>query len=467
MINSSRQLERVAYLGADCLDTVERDQNEFSEKDRNSSHTLCRSTLDYTTFINSSCSTRDTVTYLRQSGLMPSNQMIDASKVVITGVQMSKSSKIISMDPPLECSLRNGVKLAQEVGMDLVQKSKQIKNSIGHSSMVIYCEIRDAVSDTLIEVNRKYPCDVPKKAQKNNPHLCEIRGATDNFDMNHKSIKAAKHLYKKCPVLLTLKDFGSASEGIPVLQKMLGYIKRACEKLNLAGHVSGPVQISYNEIWLYLYPPTKRDESPAHIIEHPSSGKFESCTREARRNEFIGASQHDESLLNPFRKDSKKGTAWAAQDEGLRGSTIRYWKLRDGWLPKGKKHFALRSDIELSNFKTKTASSVEKTLYPKEKNTDQAERGIGVLLKRAKMRISDLHDLNETPNNESLLHRVTYNLGNSDAYTIRKVKEDMGLQRFWNTQDKKPPKFSSQFADGLSGHDIQRMHFDSSSGTYS
>ena len=472
MISSCIRRQSFVSIGSDKLDEIEKDTENLTEYEQKKKRDIKCSTIDFTTYIHSSCSTRDTVTYLRQSGLKPRNHMVNAHKVMITGIQVAQSGRITPIDPPLHCSLYQGIKLAKDAGLDLVNKSTQ-SASISNSNLTHICEIRDGVSDTLVEVNQKYKCDVPKKSQKINPHVCSIRGATGDFDMNHKSIRAAKYLYKKCPVLLTLSDFGSAAEGMPVLQHMLSFIKRACERLKVAGHHCGPIYSSYDEIWVFLYPPTKRAESASYMIQHPSQSDLDASMKSRTTAEYeeIHDRLKDEKLLGAkriqYENSIENGTAWAFADKGLRGSTLRYWKIKNGWLPKGKKHFALRSDIELSNFRTKSASTVDKVLHLPEKNTDQAERGIGVLTKRGKMRVSDLYDEGEHPDSESVLHRFHYKLGGADAYTLRKVKEDTGLQRFWNTKDKKPPKFASNFADGFSGKNIERMHFQSSRDTYS
>ena len=462
MIRYSTRCLTSTFLGAEALDAVEAEsQSLLSTAEKNAVECLRINPLDYCPPRHRDSTAKDTMSYMRCTGLQPHNHHIRSNKVQIVGLQKNETGGMLPLLPPIECSLREGIQLARDAGMDLVSKmSKPMGKNVSDHTHI--CEIRDGVSDALIAVNQEETNESPRAFRE--AFVISFKGSTLDFHMQCKAKQAARLLFRKRPVLLTMSKFGTADEGFPVFSRFLGFLRRECDRIQNAGHRSGPLSADYDEIKMHLYPFNARSCDVRHEVVHPTPSTLASAQRarvtEAYHelsdplNDPTAHGLHARAAVD-YLDALENGTAWTFQDKGATLSKERKMKLYGGWLPKGFKYFARRSDIDVPPpHKSRAPTVLEKWLYPPERNTTQAERGIAVLSKRGKMRVSDIHDEGETPERESTLHHLAYQAGGGDTFTLRKMKEATGVQRFWNTPGESPPRSSAHFGDGASTQEM-------------
>jgi hypothetical protein len=258
-----------------------------------------------------------------------------------------------------------------------------------------------------------------------------FRGGTHPFAIRHKVTRIVKQLVRGAPARIALSDFGSPTEGFPVFQTILDEIRMQANALK-AFHRCGPVHASYDQISCFLLPSTTK--SPKSSVVHPTRDELEEAKRRRQVEEqkeihfdnYYDARTAKERLAYAYKL--RDGTAWAHQDDGLSLRHLRRLKLFTGWLPKGNKDlYSRRGDVNVPfPFKTNHVTTMEKWSM-RETNLEQAERASAVLGKRRGMAISEMHDLQETEDNPSVVDRFHFRVSGS-ALEIGELKEQLGLK---------------------------------------
>jgi len=454
------------FIGASALDDVEKNANMTEEETQEALQTQAVP-LDYRRGIHRNSIARDTMSYMIETGRRPQNHMINSARVVITHV-LGEDGNLKSLSPPIECTRREGIKMAQDAGLDLIQDGKNYKSKVP----IPTCTISDGVCDALVGVAMQHQRPSTRKTKV--PFITTLRGGCTDWMMKVKATQIGRKLFKRHAVRIELTRYGTAREGIPVLEHLLFFVKLECERLKNSGHVVGPIHTSAKDqmIHVWLFPPSDRMKIDPEAVTHPSKKELELTTnkrlQEAQEELLAPFNRHNEEFrlstreMGQYEKALEEGKAWAWWDEGLSLKQQRAEKVRGGWLPKSNKHYALRCDVDTpkngGRYSVRSQTGVDAALAPQKlSNVEQAERGIATIAKRAKMRISDMHDLDETEANETKLTSFHYRMGGGDAYTGRDFKHTIGLI----DKNRKVPSISEQFGDGvraaqLHDLDIQR-----------
>ena len=343
-----------SVLRSNVLDEVESEYNaQLNKTEQKTNESLKLTSLKHCSPMENDSEIRDTISFMRETGLQPQNHHILSNNVTIVAVQRDKHGSMNPLNPPLSCTLREGVKLAKDSGLDLVRKSEILKNH-GSREATLLCEIRDGVSDALLAANEKNKNENPRNCH--DPYVVPFKGGTLDFHLRFKAKMAAKFLTKKRTVLVILTKFGTANEGFPVFSRFLSFVKLECPRNGKAGHKCGPISTSYDEIKMFLYPLVERHSVSNGLVIHPTAEELRNAKEERLRDAYeeLKDPLYDSSYgLNArekfkYEEDLDKGTAWAFQEDGPSLAKSRKMKIYNGWLPK-QENEKCRSMIQREN----------------------------------------------------------------------------------------------------------------------
>eukprot|EP00760_Papus_ankaliazontas_P006515 PhM_4_TR13071/c0_g1_i1/m.74967 len=426
---------------------------------------------------------RDTHRIMMHMGKNPQDHFISDNYVRITHIE-GGDGKLVPLDTAVECSLREAIAMAQDTGMNVVQSAAAKRVNAEKVSMTEVV-LRDGIIDALCDVQTQYTFDAPKKSTP----VFEVilRGVTEDHAIWFKSVAVVKELRKRVHVRIEMSKFGTIDEGLPVLEKFLRAVAKECKRHGVGAHTVSPIEVEYDSIRCYLIPPTRRNRANERLNklyahDLPGDGGKSTYRQPTRMDEAVHPTKEELEEVRLHRKEAFEeemkeplmhgsgvapidqmryekmidaGTAWTYKDEGLTLSKQRREKVMGGWLPKGKKKLhQRRGDVE--NYMPKghdsSPNSIDAKFHPKERNTEQAERGIGTILKRYKMSVTDMHDRGETADAPTTLGRFHYRMS-GNVFDVKRAKQATGITKDRRGADR-VPNFASQFGTGVSAVDM-------------
>lgn len=375
----------------------------------------------------------------------PTNLMITVEKIIVAGVRAEDGTQVSFPNEDRQVlNLSDALSLARAHNRDLVQMST-LGDTPSEERAVCYLEDAGAMLQDFLEYHLKAEDIFALRVRQ--CYEVGFMGATKLHEMQFKCVFIAKYLAQQHPVRVSLRRFGTAVEGVEVFETLLGLIRKECARFPGRHHTASRVKIDYDEIACYLHPATP--QAPLSETVHPSARELAQLRDhrlyEAQREIAVDNWDDVERLAAPdYKRMVEQGTAWTFRDEGQSLRKQRRNKIYQGWIPKGNKAlYEARGDVELDHpFRTSSKTGVESATYPRESNLEQARRGAAVLVKRAHMDVSDMHDQNELEGEPSVLQRYHYSF-EGDAIAIGNTKKEMGLKR---DRYNKPPRFASGFA---------------------
>eukprot|EP00758_Cryptobia_borreli_P002053 Tbor_TRINITY_DN2743_c0_g1::TRINITY_DN2743_c0_g1_i1::g.15187::m.15187 len=372
---------------------------------------------------------------MKYNKFFPRNERIQEEYVTISRVIPNDGGKLTMIPPENRIKIRTGEarRIAKSLGLDLI---KTRNGGMGDRREThAECQIADHRYDKREFIAFHIRKMGFKAVKTREPREMSFRGTSHPHAIWFKSVGVAKIIYQRHPVIVEMDNFGSIREGMAAFQSVLDEIKKQCTKLD-AFHTCGPVKAEYDRISCTLYPSTTK--SPKTSIIHPTVKELRTV-RDHRILEQDKDMYHEDLLeanrlgggknLVRYMMALRKGTAWAWKDEGLSIKRQRDIKRIYGWLPKGNGFYAGRGDVELDGpkFRARTPQTVEQVSYPRVSNLEQAERGFAVIQNRYDLPISEMHDNNETEENESTISRF-YSRMSGDAMEIGDLKKAFGLK---------------------------------------
>jgi hypothetical protein len=375
----------------------------------------------------------------------PVNRQIQCEKVIIARIRQPTGELITFPDAEQHhTTLSEAIKLAQSLGLDVIEWSI-ILGEKGERRALVNIDDASAFANSYAEAF------VPQEAPVMEVQACfevPFRGGTHPHHIRVKCRLTAEYLAHKHPIRISLRDFGTAREGFPVLEDILKTIRVESSRLK-AFHTASRINATYDEIFCYLHPTTSRAQQTG--IVHPSQEEL----HEAMERRLFEEQQeiHVENKGDLGRKGwpqyqamIQNGTAWTFGDSGPSLRNQRRIKIRLGWLPRSNNQiYRRRGDVELQgpHFYVKGyPTSMEKHLYPRISNVEQATTGAAVLGKRHAMTIADMNDENELPSEPSMLSRMWYRV-QGEALEIGDMKTELGLKPNAKTR---VPRWASQSA---------------------
>jgi hypothetical protein len=369
----------------------------------------------------------------------PINEMIQEPFCRVVSVEPRNGDEAVRVRQSI-IPTAEGRAMARRFGLDLIRTGTQLisssdgapDRSSGVQLVVAVC----VVGDHREHLRRDVKLRLAKQGVNAPPAKplidVDFRGATHPFAIRHKVARIVRQLVRGAPARITLRDFGSPTEGFPVFQTILDEVKMQANEIK-AFHRAGPITAGYDEISCFLLPSTAK--SPKSSVMHPTTKELDKVKRlrqveeqkEIHFDGYYGTLTAKERLQYAYKL--RDGTAWAEQDEGLSLRAQRRLKIFQGFIPKGNKDlYSMRGDVNIPfPFKTNHVTTMEKWQYGQETNLDQSERASAVLGKRRNMMVSEMHDMGETEENPSVVDRFQYRMS-GNALDVGILKESLGLK---------------------------------------
>lgn len=415
------------------LETV-REEEHYDEKQTHAPSTAT-SARDFETSLRHAL--------MRYYSLYPVNTLITSENVVIMAVQDKTTGEEIRLPPPQEpITSAQAREVAEAHDLDLVQVGVMQSRSRSEPETVL-CVLTDHLGAVMDEL--QWTAQESLDKPRDNFETLEVgfRGGTDAHAIWFKTREVARMLKKGHPVLLSLAEFGTPREGFPVMDTILAAMQAECRKYGSV-YAVGKVRYDNGSLKALVMPSTHK--TPLTTSKHPSQKELAEGLSDALYDE-----QYDREVTvhnDGMHFKDKQGLYmypdafnWALRGGGLSLRSQRKLKITQGWLPKGEKIYKLRGDVNDREWRTLSQTTAESIGSPAESNIDQARRAATVLTLRHNLRISDMHDQQETEGNTSTIATAHYRT-EGNALDVGALKEDLGLK----TNRVKLPRKASGFA---------------------
>jgi len=362
----------------------------------------------------------------------PVNHLITASEVALMGIWNPLTASMVEIRDDNRMPIADARSLAAAHQLDLIQVFKDAPRSPGDAPFVGVI-IADAQSFAMDDV-----ADGAYRARTTGSYeTLEVgfTGGTDGHAIHFKTRALVIWLAKRHPIKLVLRKYGTPREGFPFFEKLLGHVRDEAKRVGV--HYTASQLRSEGKgrdvIACTLTPTTPR--TPLTATTHPSEEEFKRAMDEAEygRQYDMEVTVHNEHMeprdRERLRSMQRRGVLWAFRGQGMSLDKQRKLKAFQGALPKGDKHlYQARGDVNESQTKTSAASTVDKMLWKRESNLEQARRGATVLGMRHAMPLDEMVDQGETEGHTSVINRQHFH-ATGPQLELGQLKERLGLKR--------------------------------------